>query len=563
MRRSISALATLAMVSALMVGGASMSAASGTDAAGADEATGHIHDLAPVADPMRGVVVDGLIAQEHGGPCFGMFTVGGLAERDVCTHGPDPAPEGVDVRVERSFTDVAPEGTLAITCVGNGTSGNRVHAIYAVASDRPDRFASISPLIPDWAAEVDSTVDDSSHRAGGPDMGVRWITDSNCDLVVEHVTLSPTGDDNFSNLINELKAKGYDRPDRKYLVWTDAQVYCGIATLVLDDRSGQANMNNGSMAMYSRVDAGCWGFRSPVEGHELVHNLGGVQTSAPNATSFGHCFDEYDLLCYDDGSGIAMQPICTPTVANNRLLDCNHDDYFNPSPAPGSYLDTHWNTADSAFLESGAPEPPPASNEPPLVDAGPNQTVDLSVGAVLNGSVSDDGLPNASLIVTWRVNTGPGIVTFGNSTDPVTTASFSEPGLYKLRLTADDGELADRDVIRIVVEDNAGGGTIEVTDKFKGKINQNNPERRYEVTSAAGPATARLTFRGKKNPDGSRQPATATLTILDSSSNVIEEVTSGSRIVLRHTLGDGTYTYVVAGPLGMSTTLRVTHLVPR
>ena len=45
----------------------------------------------------------------------------------------------------------------------------------------------------------------------------------------------------------------------------------------------------------------------------------GVQPDAPNATPGYHCTDEYDEMCYDDGSGSSMRSIC-PTCAAKRQM---------------------------------------------------------------------------------------------------------------------------------------------------------------------------------------------------------------------------------------------------
>jgi len=92
-------------------------------------------------------------------------------------------------------------------------------------------------------------------------------------------------------------------------------------------------------------------------------------------------------------------------------------------------------------------------NQPPGVNAGPDQTITLPGSANLVGTVSDDGLPNPprALTTTWSKVSGPGTVTFGNANAVDTTASFSAAGSYVLRVTASDSALQASDDISVTV----------------------------------------------------------------------------------------------------------------
>jgi cell division septation protein DedD len=322
--------------------------------------------------PKRGMTYLGLRQSDK---CPGGFLVAGDHRAAKCVHGPDPAPSGVDVRERRSLAALTSSASTelsvagSVPCYGTGTDGSRVQAIYAVAADRADRYASLVNLFGAYAANADKAFNDSA-ALGGQQRHLRWVTDGACQLVVDRVVLSVTGDDSFGNMKAELSSLGYNRSDRKYMVWVDGGVYCGIANLTVDDRPGQDNVNNRGPT-FARVDAGCWGNTASVEAHEIAHMLGGVQLSAPHSNGAGHCTDEYDRMCYNDGSGATLQYICASTM--EPLLDCKGDDYFNVNPPTGSYLSSHWNIANSAYLASGAGGSP-ATASPTPTTASPTPT---------------------------------------------------------------------------------------------------------------------------------------------------------------------------------------------
>ena len=93
-----------------------------------------------------------------------------------------------------------------------------------------------------------------------------------------------------------------------------------------------------------------------------------------------------------------------------------------------------------------------ATNAAPSADAGTDASITLPSTVSLDGTVTDDGNPDppAAVTVTWSKVSGPGTVTFGNSSAVDTTASFSEIGTYVLQLEADDGDLNDIDTVQIV-----------------------------------------------------------------------------------------------------------------
>ena len=265
----------------------------------------------------------------------------------LCTHGNDPLEAEV-------AAELPPGGlTAAETDWPCYSGGPAVHSLYVHSSSQTSRLSSLRPTFEGIMRRVQADFYLSATENGGLGRMVRVLTDNACQLVVNDVTVSSAAMNSFGTMISELRSLGYNKADRKYLIWADTSVYCGIANLVPDDTKGLANRNN-SAVNYARVDTTCWG---KAETHEIAHTLGAVQLSAEHSTGGYHCYDEYDSMCYRDGAsyfgnGGQLQYLCPDS--NNRRLDCGHGDFYD---ATGShpYFSTHFNVAtDSRFLTTAA-----------------------------------------------------------------------------------------------------------------------------------------------------------------------------------------------------------------
>jgi hypothetical protein len=356
-RRRIVLLAAVALV---------LTVAVPTVVAGRSVAHGEIAPAGVPSDqPQLGLRYAGLTPGKVGGPCPGVYRVSGT---DLCSHGPDAPPPGL--AVDRDVAPVAPvargangatTAASSVVCDGDGITGKRVQVLYVRGTDTASRFVQYLESFRAWATGVDGIYDASAQETGGS-RHVRFVSTADCAVDVQEAEVPSAAIADFGATINALKALGYNRSDRKYMIFADADVYCGIGSFAGDDRPDAANRSNRGPS-YGRSDSGCWA--PSVAAHELGHNLGAVNDSAPNSSKAGHCLDEYDLMCYNDSGGLKTRVVCADRSHEQRL-DCNHDDYYNTGPSPGSYLDTHWDVANNEFLIGGSgPIPNPSATSGP------------------------------------------------------------------------------------------------------------------------------------------------------------------------------------------------------
>jgi hypothetical protein len=227
-RRTVATVTAVAMA----VGVALVASTTGQDP-GPPAAARSNDPAAACRDLRAGALVACLHGNDAPPPGVSLFERPTLQELEARSslRSPNPRLRGLAGLEQATSPAAAGAEPASVRCIGAGSSGNRIQAIYARASDVPDRYEDVVTSLREWMAQADQAVWTSAGQTGGGKR-LRFVTDPDCQLDVARVRLSIAGDDNFTLTRAELVAQGFTRSDRKYLVWVDAAVgICGLGGL--------------------------------------------------------------------------------------------------------------------------------------------------------------------------------------------------------------------------------------------------------------------------------------------------------------------------------------------
>ncbi len=320
--------------------------------------------------------------------------------------------------------------TYTIADTEGDTSNEATMNIIVGSAIQSDEFSS--PTLNSFWSFYDplaggSSADDSSFNLTGDHLEIAVPGGSSHDLYPPNL-FAPRLLQNASNMNFEIEAKFDSSVNERFQI-QGLVVQETNQTLIRYDV-----YHNGSTA---RI------FATTITngGNASIKTNASVALTAPYYLRVNRSGDLWTLDYSDDGQSWTTATSFSHTMVVNRvgIFSGNHHADPSQSPAFTASVDYFRNTASS-------------TNQAPTVAAGADQAVTLPNVATLDGTVADDGLPTPPTLTTvWSMTSGPGVVTFGDATAVDTTASFTQAGVYVLRLTADDTALSTFDELTVTV----------------------------------------------------------------------------------------------------------------
>ena len=169
--------------------------------------------------------------------------------------------------------------------------------------------------------------------------------------------------------------------------------------------------------------------------------MGGTATAGTDYSSFGFSANIPNGAPFVD---------ITLTAIDDFAVEVDETAILTITPDAAYSVFTEQSAATIVISDDGIDVAPTVQIDSPTT--GPEATVILGNGLLIEASTADDGLPSP-VTASWSVVEAPdgGSVNFGSPNSPNVAAFFSLPGLYTLRITASDGAnatTADLNVFR-------------------------------------------------------------------------------------------------------------------
>ncbi len=447
-------------------------------------------------------------------------------------HGPDPVPEGA-APIEAPGEDVAVSERARHPQCANSSYGSQyaIQIIYARAYNDADRFDALRSTLINQVLEANGLLHDEGVQTGaGVDLRFRCI-DGFLDIRNEVLPTSK-GAANFGSIIEDLRNLGYTSGRVKHWVFYDDPGACGCAgqgSMYVDDRASTSNWNNGNGGALFGVN---FGYDWTVGLHELGHNMGAVQDSAPHSTRAGHCFDGRDIMCYDDDG--PRGNLYSGNYCSGEPFDCNHDDYFHANPARGSYLANYWNIAHqrNRFIKLNEPEHIPGPGI--TLFSCPTQ-VDVQYEATCTLRIDEGAGKPVWAFLDWGDGTGvqrlPASGTWSAGSTHAVTHTYSQTGSMSLQLDAHASTGTDAATHTIEVRPDGTPPEVVIASPLDGHIYVGCSR----VTPFASPAQFNPTFidRGCISLSASDPAGVAWISIALSTGDIIYQASNGPTSVTR------------------------------